>query len=176
VLFSSAFILLISTPAYSASFLQASGKNWEIGVGSYAVIVEKNNEREEFGGGSFFASLIFNDHFSIRGSYYSLENTDRDYLDLSGYEVNAYMGEGLQSTGLKAYAGVGLYSETLTYRSTDNDISGAQISGGIGYNWSNISLDFTVSVRTVGDYADYFDKDEDSVTAAGGSLSIAYRF
>ena len=58
----------------------------------------------------------------------------------------------------------------------DENFSGAQISGGIGYNWQKVSLDFTLAIRTAGDYADMLDEDEDDVVAASGSLNIAYRF
>jgi len=176
VLILSTVLLLTTAQVYATSFLQTSGTNWEIGVGSYAVVIDDNSKREEFGGGSLLATFIFNHHFSIRGQYYSVENDDRDYLDLSGYEVNAYIGVGLQREGFKAYSGVGFYSETLKNRNLDTDVSGAEIAGGIGYNWRHISVDFAISLRTVGDYADYFDEDDDNVTAAAGVLSVAYRF
>lgn len=175
-LISSVLLIACSNQLQAASFIQTSGPNWEVGIGSYAMVIDDDNEREELAGGSALASFIFNDYFAVRGVYYSVKNDSNRSFDLSGYEMNAYMGTGLKSTGFKAYGGFGFYKETLENGNTDEDISGAQLSGGIGYNWSNVALDLTMSARTVGDYADYFDEDDDDVTAVSGLLSVAFRF
>jgi len=175
-LISGVLLLTCSNQLQAASFIQTSGPNWEVGIGSYAVVIDDDNEREELAGGSALATFIFNDYFAVRGVYYSVKNDSDSSFDLSGFEMNAYMGTGLQDRGFKAYGGLGFYKETLDYRNIDEDISGAQLSGGIGYNWSNVALDFTMSARTVGDYADYFDEDDDDVTAVTGLLSVAFRF
>jgi hypothetical protein len=169
-------ILFISNLAYSANFIKTNGKNFEIGIGGYAVAIDNGQDRNEFGGNSLSAAFVFNDFVAIRGQYYSVEHDKREYFDLTGFDVNAYFGKGLQSRGFKVYSGVGFYKETLEYNNITENITGAQISGVIGYNWSQVSLDLSISLRTVGDYADYFDSNKDGVTAASSSLSIAYRF
>ena len=175
VLIANVLILFISNQAYSANFIKTNGKNFEIGIGGYAVVID-SQDRNEFGGNSLSAAFVFNDFVAIRGQYYSVEHDKRDYFDLTGFDVNAYFGKGLQSRGFKIYSGLGFYKETLEYRNITEDITGAQISGGIGYNWPQVSLDLSISIRTVGDYADYFDSNKDDVAAASSSLIIAYRF
>jgi len=172
--------LLFSAQAYSTNFINTNKANWEIGIGGYAVVIDedRSQNQDELGGNSLSATFVFNDFLAIKGQYYSLDNEDdRSHkFDLSGYDVNAYFGENLQSKGFKYYMGIGFYKETLEYSSGDEDITGAQISGGIGYNWSHVSLDLTLSYRTVGDYAAFLDEKDDNVTAMSSSLTVAYRF
>jgi hypothetical protein len=172
------FILLFSTQSQASNFIKTNGKNWQVGVGGYAVVVDGYNDRNELSGNSLSVAFVLNDYVAVKGQYYSIDNEEsKSYnFDLSGYDVNAYFGNNLQSNGFKYYSGIGFYKETLGYSSGDEDIIGAQISGGIGYNWSHVSLDLTLSYRTVGDYADYFDEKDDNVTAMSSSLTVAYRF
>ena len=153
VLILSLFILLFSTQAYSTNFINTNGENWEVGVGGYAVGIDDSRDQNSLSGNSLSVAFAFNDYVAIKGQYYSLnhEESYSDSFDLSGYDVNAYFGDNLQSNGFKYYSGVGFYKETLEYSTGDVDVTGAQISAGIGYNWSHVSLDFTISVRTVGD-------------------------
>jgi len=172
------FILLFSAQSQASNFIKTNGKNWQVGVGGYAVVVDGYNDRNELSGNSLSVAFVLNDYVAIKGQYYSMDTEeDKSYsFDLSGYDVNAYFGNNLQSNGFKYYSGIGFYKETLEYSSGDEDIIGAQISGAIGYNWSHVSLDLTLSYRTVGDYADHFDDDDDGVTAMSSSLTVAYRF
>ncbi len=170
---------LLASPAFANTeheSQQSNGK-FSAGVGSYALVVEADGYSEDqFAGFSVFGDYAFNDHFSLRGQYYSVEHDDFSELEASGLEANAYFGTGLASNGFKAFIGGGFYSEEMEADGFDENFFGAQISGGIGYNWQKVSLDFTLAIRTAGDYADMLDEDEDDVVAASGSLNIAYRF
>ena len=95
---------------------QSNGK-FSAGVGSYALVVEADGYSEDqFAGFSVFGDYAFNDHFSLRGQYYSVEHDDFSELEASGLEANAYFGTGLASNGFKAFIGGG-----ITTRNTSNE-------------------------------------------------------
>ncbi len=180
--------LLITSAIFASSLIfsnvtSAEGnsqpmKQWSVGAGTYAVALGwEDSENDSFGGGALSATYAFNDNFAIRGNLYSLEHDDYSDAELTGFELSAFYGTGLATKGFKAYVGGGLYSETLEFNNVDFDesFSGAQISGGFGYNWESVSLDFFIALRSTGDYEDLAD-DGDEVSAASGSLVLAYRF
>ena len=151
-------------------------KQWSVGGGSASVALAfEETEDDSFGGGALSATYAFNDNFAIRGNLYSLEHVDYSDVELTGFELSAYYGTGLATKGFKAYVGGGLYSESLEVSDFDEDFSGAHISGGFGYNWESVSLDFSIALRSTGDYEDLVD-DREEVAAASGSLVLAYRF
>jgi hypothetical protein len=151
-------------------------KHWSVGAGTYVVTIAfDNSEDDSFGGGALSATYAFNDNFAIRGNLFSLEHEDFSDVELTGFEMLAYYGTGLATKGFKAYVGGGLYNESIEANYFDEDFTGVQISGGIGYNWESLSLDFSLGLRSTGDYEDIFD-DGEEVSVASGALVLAYRF
>lgn len=172
--------LLSTTALANTDQTLSEDKHWQVGIGSYALTIEVddsyNDSEDDFVGGNFSVAYAFTDSFSVRGQFYALEHDDFSEIEVSGAEFNAYYGTGMLNEGFKAFIGGGFYTETLEFESVDEDFSGVQLSGGVGYNWEHVSLDFALSLRSVGDYADFADVDDDDTTAAAGSLNLSYRF
>ncbi len=151
-------------------------KQWSVGVSSYVISIDDADYGDDtFEGYSFSAGYAFSDSLAVRGQFYSTEHELTSDLELSGIDVNVFYGTGLATEGFKAYVGVGFYSETLkeTYYEIDEDFSGVQLSGGIGYNWDSLSLELAIALRSTGDYEDLSESD---MAAAAGSLILSYRF
>jgi len=159
-----------------------SEKNWNVGIGSYASTIgvdgSYRDEDIEFSGLNFTGSYNFSDNFAIRASYFSLENDDFSALESKGLDLVAYYGTGLATNGFKAYVGGGLYSDTWSAQGEEEDFSGFQINGGIGYNWSPVALDLVLGIRSAGDYADLIEDGGGSgeVVAVSASLLVSARF
>lgn len=172
-------ILVLLAPAHTYA---GEAKNFSIGFGTYALVVAYNNDNyvnDELAGLSVSASYAFSDNVGMRGTYYSLDHNDIAALDDSGYDFIAYIGDGLQSRGFKVYVGGGIFNESWEIGDNSESFRGLQISGGLGYNWDSVALDFVLSLREPGDYEDViFNNIGDSVNAAAasGGLIISARF
>lgn len=177
---------LISTALLAASYLTSNSalaegkqdnKHWQVGVGTYAVLIEADDYGDDdFTGFNLSTTYAINDNFAIRAQYYSTEHDDVSDLDLSGFDFVAYYGTGLMSQGFKAYIGGGFYSESMERDSFDEDFSGAQLNGGIGYNWDQVSLELSAGIRSTGDYEDLIDDSGTDVVAVSSALTLSYRF
>mgnify|MGYP005991696981 CR=1 FL=1 len=177
--------LLSSTFAYAESVetvetaetnANQADKQWSVGIGSYALVIDDEDYGDdEFTGLTLSSTYAFSDEFAMRGSYYSLEHDDWSALEVTGFDIVGYWGTGLMSEGFKAYIGGGVYHESLEVENVDESFSGAQLNGGIGYNWESVALDLSLGIRTVGDYEDFADDNAD-LTAVTSSLTISYRF
>lgn len=177
---------LISAAIVAASLLTSNtvlaqeeqdNKHWQVGVGTYAVVIEAEDyPDDDFTGFHLSSTYAFTDNVAVRAQYYSTEHDDESGLDLSGIDVVAFYGTGLLSKGFKAYVGGGFYRETLEIGSFDEDFSGAQINGGIGYNWDQVSLELSIGIRSTGDYEDLIDDSGTDVTAVSSALTVSYRF
>ncbi len=151
-------------------------KQWSVGVGSYALVLEHDElGDDDFSGGALSVTYVFSNKLSINGQIYALEHDDVSAVEVSGFDMSVLYGTGLASEGFKAYIGVGLYNETFEFESFEEDFSGVQISGGFGYNWDSVSLDLSLGIRSVGDYEDLADDGEDIIVVSS-SLVLAYRF
>ena len=167
--------VLVSSTAFANT--EQDNKHWQVGVGSYAVVVEADDyPDDDFTGFNLSSTYAFTDNVAIRGQYYSLEHDDESDLELSGVDILAFYGTGLLSKGFKAYVGGGFYSETMEMDGFDEDFSGAQINGGIGYNWDAVSLELSIGIRSTGDYEDLIDDSDTDVTAVSSALTVSYRF
>ncbi len=154
----------------------SSVKHWTIGGGTYALVIDHADlGDDDFAGFNLSSTYAFNDNFSINGQYYSLEHNDFSDIEISGVDISGYYGTGLTSKGFKAYVGVGVYSETLDLAGMEEDFSGAQLRGGLGYNWEAISLDLSIGIRSTGDYED-FSGDGADMAAVSSALVLAFRF
>ena len=154
----------------------AKQKQWSVGISSYALIIDSDYYgADDFIGFAISSDYAISDNFAIRGAYYSLEHEDFSEIEVNGFEFLGYYGTGLMSQGFKAYIGGGLYTETLEASGgLDEDFSGVQLNGGIGYNWESVALDLSTGIRTTGDYEDFYDGDDLIVTS--GSLTLSFRF
>lgn len=178
-------IALISITSLLSLTIQAEEmeKKFNVGIGTYALSISYDNASsgadDELGGLGLSASYSFTDKFSIRGGYYSLEHDDFSSLDATGMDLTAYFGTGLASQGFKAYIGGGIFSETWDANGFEEDFSGLQLSGGIGYNWNVMALDFLIGIRDASDYEDFvntaFDASTDA-SAVSGSLMLSAVF
>ena len=57
--------------------------------------------------------------------------------------------------------------------------NGLQLSGGLGYNWESVSLDFLLNIRDSSDYEDFINEGsffKADVGVATGALLVSVRF
>ena len=158
-------------------------KKFSLGVGSYALTVAYENpvvgSDDEFGGLGLVGTYAFTDSFAIRGEYYSLGHDQVSSLKARGFDLVGHIGTRLATQGFKAYVGGGLFSETWEFFSAEEDFSGLQFNGGIGYNWESVSLDFVLGIRDPSDYEDFILRATGITTTAvavSGSLMLSARF
>ena len=158
-------------------------KKFNIGIGTYALVIAYDNSLagndDELGGFGLSALYAFTDQFAIRGEYYSLEHDDLSSLDVTGIDLVAYFGTGLATHGFKMYIGGGLFSETWELSGHEEDFSGIQLNGGIGYNWDVVALDFVLGIRDPSDYEEFILRVSSISTdavAVSGSLLLSARF
>lgn len=159
-------------------------KKFFVGLGTYGLILDSDvsgYKDDEFYGFAISAGYAFTDHFAVKGAYYSLEHDDFSDLEAKGIDLAVLAGTGLATEGFKIYGGLGFFSEKweLSGSSFDEKFSGAQLVGGLGYNWEVISIDLSIGIRDSSDYEDFI---EDSinintdVTAVSAALTVSARF
>lgn len=168
--------------------------HWAIGVGSYAFVITNDNEDNyyygdydngdyDFSGFNVNASYAFNNHFQIRGTYFSLEDNDVNSRKSKGYDIMAYGGVGFAKSGFRGYGGAGYYSDKWSYEGdyysaryySDESFSGFQFGGGLGYNWGPVALDFVITLREADAYESEFTR-TGTYIAMSGNLSVSYLF
>jgi len=178
-----AYAILTSSLIFSGVTLADESKevkNWNVGVGAQSLTVTNDFEDIEFSGAIVTASYAFSDSFALRGSFHSLENDDESDLTSNSFDIVGYWGTGLQSKGFKGYIGVGLFSDTweLDGFQGEEKFSGAVFSGGLGYSWEYITVDFMLGARTAGDYADLIEDvgGSGTIMAITTSLVLSARF
>ncbi|TRX57157.1 hypothetical protein [Thalassomonas sp. M1454] len=148
-------------------------KHWAIGLSTYSLglYTEDNSyfaddydyDDEYFVGGAIFVNYHFSDSVSARIQFYGLEHEDFSEIEVSGTDVLLHWGGGFLNEGFKWYIGGGAYSETLEVGEFEEDFSGAQFHGGLGYNWQHIGLDFSLGFRTTSDYEDFIEEGDESL-------------
>lgn len=180
----SAFLLLIplSLNVNIASAAEAV-KPFTIGIGTYASTIAYDDsllKDDELSGLSLSFGYAVSDQFAFRGSYFSLEHDDFSDLESKGIDLLGYFGTGLATHGFKAYIGGGFFSDKWQLGPVSETFDGLQLSGGIGYNWDSVSLDFILGIRDASDYEDFanqaFPFNPVSAVAMSGSLLLSYRF
>lgn len=153
----------------------AKEKHFSVGIASSATVISTSYEDFDFAGFSIFGTGAINDHLGFRLAYAKQSLEDNSDVKLDALEASFIAGTGLATTGFKAYGSVGVYSETIKQSGySEDDFSGAMFGGGIGYNWSPVSLEFWVNLRSTGDYEDLFG--DIDVAAASGGLGLSARF
>lgn len=149
-------------------------KRISFGLSSYASSVGTTGRSQiDFSGYSFVAAYAFTDNMALRGQYYMLENNKNSSWESTGIDLDFLFGTSLASEGFKYYGGLGLYTDEWTEGSISEEFSGLQFLGGLGYNWSAVSLEYKLAVRGADDYTEFRGADSG---AASSSLIISARF
>jgi len=155
-------------------------KNWTVGAGVQSLTVTNDYEDDEFSGTIITASYAFSDSLAVRGSIHSLEHDDISAITSDSFDIVGYWGTGLQSEGFKAYIGAGFFSDTWEIKGSqwEETFSGAVFSGGLGYNWEYVSVDFILGARQATDYADFMESAgiSGTIMAINTSLVLSARF
>lgn len=173
----SALVLLVSLLSLLSPNAYAEGeqKHLNVGIGTYALTVAYDNPfiiDDDYSGTVISVFYAPTDQFAFRGGIYSTEHDSLSALENNGYDLAIYLGTGLATQGFKAYVGGGIFNETQEAFGFNKDFGGVQLSGGIGYNWDAIALDFILGIRDPGDYEDFVGVDAAAVT---GSLILSIR-
>ena len=155
-----------------------SQNHWSIGVGSYAFSLANDNDSNDnldFSGFNIAAGYAVNNHFQIRGTYFSLENDDYNAVESEGFDLMAYGGVGLSEKGFRGYGGAGFFSDKWSAQHESESSSGLQFGGGLGYNWGPAALDFVLTLRQADKYEDFM-YESGTYIAMSGNLTISYLF
>ena len=170
--------LSLGTQASANNSEAAAEKNWSVGLGSYAFTLTSDNSYNSdlnFSGFNLAAGYAFNNHFQLRGTYFSLENDDFSAVESSGFDMMAYGGVGLSKPGFRGYGGAGFFSDKWKFTQFSKSFSGIQLGGGLGYNWGPVALDFVLTLRQADKYADY-SFESGTYVAMSGNLTVSYLF
>ena len=181
--------IIFSNAIYANNEAQYSEQlnHWSIGIGSYAFVITNDDDSYyydddsdyEFGGLSLSAAYAFNNHFQIRGTYFSLEEEDMSVFESKGYDLMAYGGVGFAKKGFRGYGGAGIFSDEWSIDnssySSKVSFSGVQAGGGLGYNWGPVALDFVLTLRKAKEYEAELTQ-SGTYLAMSGNLSVSYLF
>jgi hypothetical protein len=171
-------IFLIALPLAAQS--EDLNKKFNIGLGTYALVITNDSDffdDDRLTGFSVSGLYAVSDMFALRAAYYALEHDDFSSIDDTGFDFVGYIGAGLMSEGFKIYGGGGIYTENWDTPTGDESFNGLQLSGGIGYNWKSVALDFVLSLRQKDDYEDVLAGSGVNIEgAASGSLILSARF
>lgn len=175
-------ILILSLFSFNC-FAQsgAVAKPFSIGGGTYgsAIASDDFSNDIEFSGVAFSFGYAFTNQFAFRGTYFTLDEDTLPELESRGFDLNFYLGANLATPGFKAYVGGGLFKDEWSIGGGKESFSGLQLSGGLGYNWESVSLDFLLNIRDASDYEDFINEGsfyQADVGVATGSLLVSVRF
>ncbi len=179
-------ILLLLAPLITLLSLDANSegldKKFNVGIGTYALKVAYDDPYaldDDLSGIGISILYAISDQFALRGEYFSLDHDDISALDDTGIDLVIYFGTGFATQGFKAYIGGGIFNETWELSGYEEDFSGLQINGGIGYNWEPVALDFVLGIRDSRDYEDFIQRAlfiNVDAAAISGSLILSARF
>lgn len=170
--------LAVSILAFSIhSMTQAEEvKNHSVSLVSAATVVSYENTwgNTEFSGLgiSFFTTLHDNDskQWAARATYAYMKYNNSSAISLHASDFSVVWGSNLNRIGFKWGVGGGLFNERLTSFRSNETFNGVQLTGGLGYNWENVSLAFWMNLRPASAYPGYVN------AAANGGLELGYRF
>lgn len=167
--------LLLSTSLHAQDGVP---KHWQVGLGFYSTAISyETTSDDKFSGGAISGTYAVSDNLAFRGTIFSLENDDFSEFESSGFDLVVYGGMGLLTQGFKIYGGGGLFKDTWEIFGFEEDFSGLQLSGGLGYNWEAVAIDFVIGIRDVSDYDDFVSTVGSTAEAAVSSnLSVSFRF
>ena len=175
-------IFLLSSFNTTAASAGEAEKPFSIGIGTYRTVIAYDNslyDDQELSGFSLSFAYAVSDMLALRGTWFSLEHDDFSDIESTGYDLLAHLGTGLATHGFKAYIGAGLFSDKWESGAVSKTFDGLQLSGGIGYNWDSVSLDFILGIRDASDYEAFVNQGiftDVSAAVVSGSLLLSYRF
>jgi hypothetical protein len=172
--------LLIPLVAYS----DTEPKIFNLGIGYYSLQIDKTYSDETYpydtkrlDGVSFSAAYMFSDNVALRGTYYTLNQSDFIDADEDGWEVFAFYGSGLATRGSKWYIGGGYFRDQLNGATESNSFDGLQLGGGFGYNWERYAFEMLLTMRNTTDYDTHLGVSGTEINTAGVlSLLLSARF
>jgi len=171
-----AAMLVLPGPAAAAD-----GPRNQLSIGTYAIGVDYDDYRipdDDLSGNAISYTHIF-ERVALRVNLYGTDHDDIPGLDVDGSEILLLGGSNLAGEGFKIYGGGGFFGETWESPSEETDISGLELVGGLGYNWKEVAVDFTVGLRRARDYEDrksaLVGRNVDA-GAASSSLTVGIRF
>ncbi len=174
----SLILVLIAIPLAAQS--AGPPKKFSVGIGTYGLVIVNNSnvfDDDRLSGFGISGQYAVSDMFALRATYFVLDHDDFSNIDDTGFDFVAYFGTGLMTEGFKIYGGGGVFTESWETAGADQSFNGLQLSGGLGYNWESVALDFVLSLRDKSDYQDILVGSGVSVDgAASGSLSLSARF
>ena len=153
-----------------------------IGIGSYALTITNDHpyyEDDNLSGFAFFGTSAFTHNIALRYGLFFLEHDDFSEINDNGFEIQVLFGNNFDLAGFKIYGGVGFFSETWEYSNFSEDFSGLQLSGGLGYNWKRVALDYWFSIRQADDYEAFIEDaigESIEMAAVSGCLLLSFRF
>ena len=167
-----------------------TAKNNEIGASLYVMSIESkantwqdNNELTHAGFSGYFSHAHTN-HLITRFYIYDANVVEKDKTivsksRISGIEAQVIFTTNANQQGWKFFGGLSAFGEKWdTRRSktshllpTRNTHAGLGLTYGLGYNFKNIAIDFSTTVRQKTSY-----QLSNAQTIASGGLSIAHRF
>ena len=169
--------LLFSSLLYLLSFnthAERELKHFNVGVGgSFLNITDDDNSSTDidFSGSSFSLQYAFTDQVAVRAEAYSLEQENFSAIEINGAAVSLLIGIGLATEGVKVYVGGGVFTETVDFVLSEEDLTGLQATAGVGYNWDIAAVDVAVGVREPSEYED-LGFDEPIVVTITATFSI----
>lgn len=172
-------VLLLTALPLCATWAETP-KKFNVGIGTYALVVVNDSsvfDDDRLSGFAITGLYALSDMFALRANYFVLDHDDFSNIDDTGFDFVGYVGTGLMTEGFKIYGGGGIFTESWDTAGADQSFNGLQLSGGLGYNWEHIALDFVISFRDKSDYQDILAGTGVNVDgAASGSLSLSARF
>ena len=167
--------LLLSSSVYAQ---EETPKNWQVGFGLYNTTISYDEGADdEFSGGAIVGTYAHSNNLAFRGSIFSLDHDDLSEVESSGFDLVVYGGTGLLLQGFKIYGGVGIFKDSWEFRGFDESFNGFQLSGGLGYNWEQVAVDYTIGIRDVSDYDDLVSEAGfEAEATVSSNLSISFRF
>lgn len=172
------FIAMISASLTSANaFANDNESKFSVGVSSFATSVDIGGGTDDASGLGITATAVFNElgkgHLGIMANYAAMEHDQLSNLDVNNLDASIIWGSNLTQYGFKFYVGGGFFNEKWSTTGFSETFSGAQITGGVGYNFERFAVDLSVNARNPGAY-DFGGMDGEA--AATAALSISYRF
>lgn len=177
------FVFGLASFAVNSSSNDIVEKPFSLGLGTYSSVIDFDAlgaAKDEFSGAAFTFGYTVSDSFLLRATYFSLEHDDLSAIESTGFDFLAYLGTGLAKQGFKAYIGGGFFKDEWEVFGFSETFNGLQLSGGIGYNWESVSLDFILGIRDPSDYEDFVNNippvTNYTATAISTSLLLSFRF
>jgi hypothetical protein len=182
--------LLLCLPALGFAATPETGevekKRFTASIVSYASVIGNDISGvgdDDLSGFGLSLLGVFTDNDSVqvagRMTYAKLEHDDFSSIDSDVLEISVLAGQRLDRNGFKWYVGGGFFTDSWSFPGGSERFSGLQLTGGLGYNWSVVALDFWISIRDASDYESFIEAGFGSnvdASAVGGGLALGLRF